>query len=126
MARTTDSDPAKADNVFGSLDRSQDTVTTSLLGSLRWSATSKLGFGAALGWYQYDVQRADLGTGIYQTNVQNGKSSYRTLTLSSDYQYSRAIGFGCNVQSYKQTADQLTRIAFDGTYYSCRASFTID
>ncbi len=126
LARSTDSDPNRAGFIDSSgtlLDRSRDNVTTSAQGNVRWNFTQKVGFGAALGWYKYDIKDAYSGS---TTSINTTDSShYTTFTLSGDYQYSRAINMGCSAQSYKQTQDY-TRVAFDGAYYSCRASFTID
>lgn len=129
LARTTDSDSTQTSSrvtgIDGLLDTALNTVTTSLNGSARWKPTAKLAFGGALGWYHYDVKRTE--SGIFASSADGPtQSDYATLTLSGDYQYSRALAFGCSAQRYKQTADISPRVAFDGNQFSCNASFTID
>lgn len=111
------------------VDTSYRTVTTSLDAGMRWAATSKIGVNASLGWDKYDIKRSL--TVIDQ--VANSSSRYVVFTLASDYQFSRAIALGCNVQQYKQTGESNTavsygnpRIAYDGHQFHCSASFTID
>lgn len=105
-------------------------VTNSIDGNVRWSPTAKLGFGVNVGWDQYEVHKNITG---FNVDYGKSKSRYLVLGLSSNYQFSRAIGLGCNVQQYKQTGESnpqaaagIARIEFDGHQISCSASFTID
>jgi len=129
VARTTDSDSTQTSTrvyqIGGLLDTALNTVTTSVYGSARWEPTAKLGLSLAAGWYQYDVKRTQ--SGVLAGDVDGPtQSHYINLRLSGDYQYSRALAFGCSAEQYKQTADISPRIAYDGHQFSCNASFTID
>jgi len=129
LARTTDSDSSHTSSrvyqIGGLLDTAINTVTTPINGSTRWEPTSKLGFGAAVGWYQYDVKRTQ--SGVLASDISGPtQSHYINLRLNGDYQFSRALSFGCSAEKYKQTADVSPRIAYDGHQFSCNASFTMD
>ncbi|MDI1258347.1 hypothetical protein [Aquabacterium sp.] len=113
------------------VDTTINSVTTSVDGRMRWTPTAKLGFTAGLGWDRYDVTttRSVALIGL------SGKTSsdYTVVSLSSDYNFSRAIALGCTVQQYKQSAESnpqvstnTQRVGHDGRQFSCSASFTID
>lgn len=113
------------------VDTTINSVTTSVDGRVRWTPTAKLGFNAGLGWDRYDVTT----TRSVATVGQSGKTSsdYTVLSLSSDYNFSRAIAVGCSIRQYKQSAESnpavstnVQRIGHDGRQFSCNASFTID
>ena len=110
------------------VDTNINSVTTSIDGTVRWQPLAKLGFAATLGLDRFDTSRSS-------TNGSAGKTSsdYRVVSLSSDYNFSRAISLGCAVQQYKQSAESnaqvasnTQRVAHDGQQLSCNASFTID
>jgi hypothetical protein len=117
-------------------------LTTSVAASMRWAPTSKIGVNAGVNYYNYKVSRKntavwedpDVFTGIGGIAAPGSTSSnFTVLRLSSDYQYSRAIGVGCSYQHYMQSAESNKkvsygnpRIAFVGNQYSCNASFKID
>ena len=113
------------------VDTTINSVTTSVDGRMRWTPTAKLGFTAGLGWDRYDVTttRSVALIGL------SGKTSsdYTVVSLSSDYNFSRAIALGCSIQQYKQSAESnpqvstnSQRVGHDGRQFSCSASFTID
>ena len=112
------------------VDTTINSVTTSVDGRVRWAPTAKLGFTAGLGWDRYDVT-----TSRSFLIGQSGKTSsdYTVASLSSDYNFSRAIALGCSIQQYKQSAESnpqvstnTQRVGHDGRQFSCSASFTID
>lgn len=105
-------------------------VTDSIDGNVRWAPTAKLGFVASLGWDQFEVSKSITGVNL---DLGKSKSRYVVFALSSNYQFSRAVGLGCTAQRYKQTRESnpqasigIPRIDFDGNQFSCSASFTID
>ncbi|MDO9006418.1 MAG: hypothetical protein Q7V20_23490 [Aquabacterium sp.] len=113
------------------IDTTINSVTTSVDGRMRWAPTAKLGFTAGLGWDRYDVTTSR----TVATFGPSGKTSsdYTVVSLSSDYNFSRAIAVGCTIQQYKQSAESnpqvstnTQRVGHDGRQFSCNASFTID
>jgi len=114
-----------------SLDTSYNNVTTSINGGLRWAPTAKLSFNTSLAWNHYDVSKTIKIATLNSSG--NTSSRYAVLALSSDYSYSRSIGFGCGMQYYKQTAESNPTInygnphvPYNGNQYNCNANFKID
>lgn len=113
------------------IDTTINSVTTSVDGRMKWMPTAKLGFTAGLGWDRYDVTTTR-SLAIFG-NTGKTSSDYTVVSLSSDYNFSRAIAVGCSIQQYKQSAESdpqvstnTQRVAHDGRQVSCNASFTID
>lgn len=107
-------------------------LTTSLEGTVRWMPTAKLSFNAGLAWRQFEVSREQT---VFNQSVpaRETSSNHTAISLGSDYQYSRALGFGCNYQHYKQGAESdpsvtygNPRVPYAGNQYNCTASFKID
>jgi hypothetical protein len=117
-------------------------LTTSAAASMRWAPTSKIGVNTGVTYYNYKVGRKNTATGEDQdvfvgiggiAAPGSTSSNFTVFSLSSDYQYSRAIGLGCSYQHYMQSAESNKkisygnpRVAFVGNQYSCNASFKID
>ncbi len=113
------------------IDTNINSVTTSVDGRVRWTPTAKLGFTLGLGWDQYDVTTSRNVAVFGRTGKTS--SDYTVVSLSSEYNFSRAIAVGCSIQQYKQSAESdpqvstnTQRVAHDGRQVSCNASFTID
>lgn len=111
---------------LGTIDTTQNRLTTSIYFDANHSLTSKVSLNAGASYRQFKEERQRLVDGVDSPDGSDNQTGYyRSFSLGASYQIYRSVGLGCRVEKYDRSASLFNR-EYDGEQLTCNVTLTLD
>mgnify|MGYP006147958715 CR=1 FL=1 len=103
----------------------QQRLTNQFVASASWQATAKISTSLRLTHIRYDEKLTQSSALQILSGSNEEQGRLNSVSLGVDYQPTRSLALGCDMQRYDRSASVFSR-GYKGDTVSCNVGFTLD